>query len=162
MEVLIKKVRENAIIPKKAHDLDNGYDLYASAMEYDEEHDCYIYYTGVAIGVPAGYSGDVIPKSRHRKTATYMPNTPGDVDPGYTGEIQVTYKPRVPRWFLDILTWIHCISNGKISKDFEAPYKVGEAVAQFYLTPHPNIKFKEVDKLPDSERGANGHGSTGN
>ena len=87
----------NAKIPTKAHNTDNGYDLYAVNVEYDEDIDCYVYHTGVSIKVPVGYSLDVIPKSRHRKTNCYMPNTPGDVDPGYTGEILVNYKPRVPR-----------------------------------------------------------------
>ena len=162
MEVLIKKVRPEAIIPHKAHNIDNGYDLYAAKMEYDKENDCYIYYTGIAIAVPIGYSGDVIPKSRHRKTPTYMPNTPGDVDPGYTGEIQVTYKPRVPSWIKDVLKWIHFPFRKSIYKEFDAPYNIGDSIAQFYLTKHPEIEFKEIDELPKSERGDKGHGSTGN
>ena len=164
----------NAKIPTKAHNTDNGYDLYAVSVEYDEDIDCYVYHTGVSIKVPVGYSLDVIPKSRHRKTNCYMPNTPGDVDPGYTGEILVNYKPRVPRklvMYIDRLILVldkliaikyHFIDNilEKLSKELNPPYGAGEAIAQCYLTPHPDIKFNVVDKLPETERGEGGHGST--
>ena len=160
----------DAKIPTKAHNTDNGYDLYAVNVEYDEDMDCYIYHTGVSIKVPVGYSLDVIPKSRHRKTNSYMPNTPGDVDPGYTGEILVNYKPRVPRV---IRRFIHIVLNiidgdcsrygdarKYIDKECNPPYGGGEAIAQCYLTPHPDIKFNVVAKLPETERGEGGHGST--
>lgn len=163
----------NAKIPTKAHKIDNGYDLYAVSVEYDEDMDCYVYHTGVSIKVPVGYSLDVIPKSRHRKTNSYMPNTPGDVDPGYTGEILVNYKPRVPKKlviFIDriilaldkLLDSNYYFDNilGKLNKEINPPYGAGEAVAQCYLTPHPDIKFNVVDKLPETERGEGGHGST--
>jgi dUTP pyrophosphatase len=38
---------------------------------------------------------------------------------------------------------------------------VGDKVAQLVIMPYPEIEFEEVDELPESERGANGHGSTG-
>ena len=163
----------DAKIPTKAHATDNGYDIYAVAMEYNEEMDCYIYYTGVSIKVPVGYSLDVIPKSRHRRTHSYMPNTPGDVDPGYTGEILVSYKPRFPKFLRLALNyiieyiWEHRYvpidlrsAKAKLYLEGNPPYGAGEAVAQCYLTPHPDIKFNVVDKLPETERGEGGHGST--
>lgn len=167
LDILLR--HPNAKIPTKAHNTDNGYDLYAVSVEYDEDMDCYIYHTGVSIKVPVGYSLDVIPKSRHRKTNCYMPNTPGDVDPGYTGEILVNYKPRLPRFIRDILTkLINMIYSDeewnnmfvKLAKEYTSPYGAGEAIAQCYLTPHPDIKFNVVDKLPETERGEGGHGST--
>ena len=168
----------NAKIPTKAHNTDNGYDLYAVSVEYDEEMDCYVYHTGISIKVPVGYSLDVIPKSRHRRTHCYMPNTPGDVDPGYTGEILVSYKPRLPKVVRDLINNIHkyilscgfnifgnkgitpLINGLSLEEEHALPYGVGEAIAQCYLTPHPDIKFNVVDKLPETERGEGGHGST--
>lgn len=155
----------DAKVPTKAHKTDNGYDLYAVSVEYDEDMDCYIYHTGVSIKVPVGYSLDVIPKSRHRKTNSYMPNTPGDVDPGYTGEILVNYKPRLPRIIrniiLKIVNTLHLDTIlADISVESQPPYGAGEAIAQCYLTPHPDIKFNVVAKLPETERGEGGHGST--
>lgn len=171
LDILLR--HPNAKIPTKAHNTDNGYDLYAVSVEYDEDMDCYVYHTGVSIKVPVGYSLDVIPKSRHRKTNCYMPNTPGDVDPGYTGEILVNYKPRISRKLLKFINRITLAINKlidtsyyydnileKLSKELNPPYGAGEAVAQCYLTPHPDIKFNVVDKLPETERGEGGHGST--
>lgn len=43
-----------------------------------------------------------------------------------------------------------------------APYKVGDRIGQIVIVPYPTIKFKETDTLSESERGAGGHGSTGN
>ena len=163
----------DAKIPTKAHATDNGYDIYAVSVEYDEEMDCYVYHTGVSIKVPVGYSLDVIPKSRHRRTHSYMPNTPGDVDPGYTGEILVNYKPRFPKFLRLALNyiieyiWEHRYvpidlrsAKAKLYLEGNPPYGAGEAVAQCYLTPHPDIKFNVVAKLPETERGEGGHGST--
>lgn len=173
MNVDIVLRHPDAKVPTKAHNTDNGYDLYAVSVEYDEDMDCYIYHTGISVKVPVGYSLDVIPKSRHRKTNSYMPNTPGDVDPGYTGEILVNYKPRVSRkliMFIDRLIMsinklvdTNYYFNGfleKLSKELNPPYGAGEAIAQCYLTPHPDIKFNVVNKLPETERGEGGHGST--
>ena len=48
----------------------------------------------------------------------------------------------------------------KLAKEYTSPYGAGEAVAQCYLTPHPDIVFNKVDDLPETERGNGGHGST--
>lgn len=168
----------NAKIPTKAHDTDNGYDLYAVSVEYNEDMDCYVYHTGISVKVPLGYSLDVIPKSRHRRTHCYMPNTPGDVDPGYTGEILVNYKPRLPKVVRDLINNIHkyilscgfnifgdkgitpLINGLSLGEEHSFPYGAGEAIAQCYLTPHPDIVFNQVNDLPKTERGNGGHGST--
>lgn len=164
----------NAKIPTKAHNIDNGYDLYAVDCNYDEKLDAYVYSTGISIGVPVGYSLDVIPKSRHRKTSTYMPNSPSDIDPGYTGIIYVTYKPRLPKiarrileGLLNMLGINEVESYNKLNKlrqalldEVNPPYGAGQAIAQCYLTPHPDINFNVVDELPESDRGEGGHGSS--
>lgn len=173
MNVDIMLLHPDAKIPTKAHNTDNGYDIYATNVEYDEKMDCYIYHTGIAVKVPVGYSLDVIPKSRHRRTHCYMPNTPGDVDPGYTGEILVNYKPRLPKVvrialnYIIEYVWEHrCVPirsttiKTKLHLEGVPPYGAGEAIAQCYLTPHPDIVFNKVDKLPETERGEGGHGST--
>lgn len=43
-----------------------------------------------------------------------------------------------------------------------APYKVGDRIGQIVIVPYPTIEFEETDTLSESERGAGGHGSTGN
>lgn len=41
------------------------------------------------------------------------------------------------------------------------PYDVGDRIAQLIIIPYPHIEFEEVDELSNTDRGANGHGSTG-
>lgn len=43
-----------------------------------------------------------------------------------------------------------------------APYKVGDRIGQIVIVPYPTVEFEETDTLSESERGAGGHGSTGN
>ena len=61
-------------------------------------------------------------------------------------------------------------SNDIINNDLEldnfmanfAPYKVGDRIGQIVIVPYPTVEFEETDTLSESERGAGGHGSTGN
>lgn len=66
---------------------------------------------------------------------------------GYRGEIMLSFKTRD-------------YNEGGIQQ-LRKPYEVGDKVAQLIIMPYPKIKFVEVDKLSDSDRGENGHGSTG-
>lgn len=61
---------------------------------------------------------------------------------GYRGEVTVTFKNRD-------------------HKDIIPPYNLGDRIAQAIILPYPKIEFNEVEELSDSDRGANGHGSTG-
>ena len=47
-QIKFKKLIPEATIPTYAHDGDIGMDVFATSMEYDREHDCYIYHTGLA------------------------------------------------------------------------------------------------------------------
>lgn len=66
---------------------------------------------------------------------------------GYRGEIMLSFKTRD-------------YNEGEIQQ-LHKPYEVGDKVAQLIIMPYPKIKFVEVDKLSDSDRGENGHGSSG-
>ena len=148
MKVKIKKLNENAVIPRYAHPTDAGLDLVATSYEYKSDIDCHVYGTGLAVEIPEGYVGLIYPRSSNRKTDAYMCNHVGVIDSGYRGEIMISFKLRD--------------SNIKsISQSFK-PYEVGHKIAQLIIMPYPKIKFIEVDKLSDSDRGENGQGSTGN
>lgn len=148
MEVKVKKLSEKAVIPAYAKSGDAGLDLVATSYEYKENIDCHVYGTGLAVEIPEGYVGLIYPRSSNRKTDAYMCNHVGVIDSGYRGEIMISFKLRD--------------SNIKsISQSFK-PYEVGHKIAQLIIMPYPKIKFIEVDKLSDSDRGENGHGSTGN
>lgn len=142
MDVKIKKLDPNAVIPKYAKPGDAGMDLTAVSCDYDVEHDYYVYGTGLAIEIPEGYVGLLFPRSSNRKTDAYMTNHVGVIDSGYRGEIMITYKSR------DLY-------------EGDAPYEVDDRVAQLIIMPYPTINLVEVDELSETERGKGGHGSTG-
>jgi dUTP pyrophosphatase len=97
--------------------------------------------TGVAIALPPGVAGLVLPRSglafRHGVTCV---NSPGLVDPNYRGELRVVL-----------------VNLG--DEDFAAA--AGDRIAQLLLVPFVAPALRVVDELPDSERGADGFGSSG-
>ncbi len=98
--------------------------------------------TGVALALPAGWVGLVHPRSglaaRHGLTIV---NAPGTVDSGYRGEIKVCLLNTDPR---------HTIALRR-----------GDLIAQLVVQRVAQARFVEVQRLPSSERGDAGHGSTG-
>ena len=98
--------------------------------------------TGVAIALPDGYVALVVPRSglaaRHGITIV---NSPGTVDAGYRGEIRVT------------------LLNTDSSESYRIT--VGDRIAQLIVLPVSRARFVEVQRLPGSERGEGGFGSTG-
>ena len=150
MEVKIKKLSEDAVIPAYAHDTDAGLDLVATSYEYKSDIDCHVYGTGLAVEIPEGYVGLIYPRSSNRKTNAYMCNHVGVIDSGYRGEVIISFKNR------DNLDHSACEIPQLVK-----PYEIGQRVAQLIIMPYPKIKFVEVDELSDSDRGENGHGSSG-
>lgn len=142
MEVKIKKLHENAVIPTYAKPGDAGMDLHAVDIHYDDD-DNIVYKTGLAFEIPEGYVGLIFPRSSNRKTDMYLTNSVGVIDSGYRGEVAVSFKHR----------------DFAFSRDTE--YKRGDRVAQMIIIPYPFIKFVEVNELSETERGEGGHGSTG-
>ena len=100
--------------------------------------------TGVAVAIPDGYAGFVLPRSglaaRHGITCL---NTPGLVDSGYRGELQVV------------------LVNLDPSHDYEVSR--GDRIAQLVILRADQVAFALVgaDELGNSERGAGGFGHTG-
>lgn len=141
-KVRIKRLTTNAQIPSYAHSTDAGLDLVATSCKYNEEKGYFSYGTGIAVEIPVGYVGLIYPRSSNRNTEAYMCNHVGIIDSGYRGEIMVSFKNR---------------NDG----DNNAPYEVGDKIAQLIVMPYPKVLFEEVEELSESERGTGGHGSTG-
>lgn len=80
MKVKIKKLNENAVIPRYAHPTDAGLDLVATSYEYKYDIDCHVYGTGLAVEIPEGYVGLIYPRSSNRKTNAYMCDHVGVID----------------------------------------------------------------------------------
>ena len=156
VKLKFKKLDERAVIPSYAHVGDIGLDATAIDVEYDIEHDVYIYHTGLACEMERGYALLCLPRSSNTKTEAYLPNSPGLVDPAtYRGEIQFRYKNRqpTPRFeFSDELT-AYALSK--------APYKPGERIGQFVIVQVPEIEIEVTDTLSETDRGTGGFGSSG-
>lgn len=146
LDVKVKKLHENAVLPKYARPGDAGADVVAVSFEYDFENDVLIYHTGLAFEVPEGYVMLVFPRSSNTKKDVYLPNSVAVIDSGYRGEVQLRYKYRdkkIPNSMDDI------------------PYKAGDKVGQLVIIPYPMINYIEADELSKTERGEGGFGSTG-
>lgn len=143
-ELKIKKLYEDATLPKKAHDTDGAFDVYAYIPEGSikiQPHETVKLHTGFAAAVPYGYFGTFMPRSGLATKEGLRPaNTPSLIDYGYTGE------------------WLAAIHNDSTSVRV---IEHGDRICQMTLIPIPNIILEEVDELEESERGATGFGDSG-
>lgn len=97
--------------------------------------------TGIAIALPAGYVALVTPRSSFAlKQGGTLLNSPGVIDAGYRGEIGCI---------------VHNTEDGFMS------IRRGDRIAQLLVIPIPRADFVEVEKLPGTQRGEGGFGSTG-
>lgn len=140
IDVNIKKLHKDAVIPSYSKDGDAGMDLTATEI-ISETDDDITYGIGIAMEIPRGYVGLVFPRSSIRKYDLILSNSVGVIDSGYRGEIQATIKK----------------TKGYYSK----AYQLGERVAQIIIIPYPQVKFNEVLELSETDRGSGGFGSTG-
>ena len=138
MKIKIKKLSENAVIPKYARHGDAGMDLTVTDIEI-VDHFHVKYKFGIAIEIPLGYVGLVFPRSSIYKQGQILTNSVGVIDSGYRGEICAVMMG----------------NNSYLS------YKVGDRAAQIMIIPYPQIEFEESNYLSESERGSGGYGSTG-
>lgn len=141
LEVKFKKLVETAKYPIKAHPTDAGADLTAVSREWNKEYGCWIYGTGIATEIPEGYVGLVFPRSSIRKYTLAQCNAVGVIDSSYRGEIMVSYK---------------------LTNNEEKIYEIGDKIAQLIVLPYPEVSYTEVENLSETDRGENGHGSSGN
>lgn len=139
--IQIKLLTNEALVPKKQHELDIGYDLASVENTTLLSKQVTLVRTGLSISLPAGVAGFVLPRSglatKHQIT---LINSPGLIDPGYTGEILI---PLIN----------HSDVSYNISKQ--------QRVAQLVLVNSDNVEFDVVDELNVTERSSDGFGSTG-
>lgn len=149
MNVKIKKLHPDAVIPKYAKAGDAGMDLTAVTKSYDRDGNI-VYGTGLAFEIPEGYVGLVFPRSSLSSLDIALSNCVGVIDSGYRGEVTAKFKPAM----LFNREQRPIILNNRI-------YEIGERVAQIIIIPYPHIEFEEVETLSETERGNGGYGSTG-
>lgn len=141
MQLKIKKLHPNAIIPAYAHPGDAGMDLCAIAETTILPGESQLIPTGISIELPTATEAQVRPRSglalKHQITVL---NTPGTIDEGYRGEVGVIL-----------------INHGKNPFVVTAGMKIAQMVIQSVL----RVEVLEVDQLADTARGSGGFGSTG-
>lgn len=155
MEVKIKKLHPNAVIPKYESAGAAGMDLTAVSKHYDG-NGCVVYGTGVAIQIPQGYYADLRPRSSISKYDLVLANSIGTIDSDYTGELIFKFKPTIEFVAHEFAVNQKCGSMPHIHKT----YDVGDRIGQIIIMPYPKIEFVEVDELDETERGNGGFGST--
>ena len=153
MEIKIKKLTDNAVIPHKAHPTDAGFDLTATSCTMDE-YGSMVYGIGIAVEIPEGYVGLVFPRSSICKKDMILTNCVGVIDSFFIGEIKVKFKPTNSFNYYDG----SIIAESPIGDNM---YCIGERIAQLIIMPIPQIEFVEADELSDSDRGEGGFGSSG-
>ena len=136
----VKRLHPNAMLPTRAHDHDAGWDLHALEHDRLQPGETRMIRTGIAIAVPVGQVGDVRSRSGLASRNITVTNSPGTIDPGYTGEVKVLLSNRTARHFT---------------------INPGDRIAQLVFTYTNTQPLQVVDELDASERGEAGFGSTG-
>jgi dUTP pyrophosphatase len=140
----VELVHDDAVFPKYAYPSDSGFDLHSTQDLTIGPFGRILVPTGIKVSFQEGYEIQVRPKSGLAiKQGLTVLNTPGTVDQGYTGEIQVI------------------VFN---TNNYTVMIPKGMKVAQAVLCPVINgkyVKFEQVDTLNEKDRGDNGFGSTG-
>ena len=155
MIVKIKKLHENAVIPFQKHvGEDACYDLIATSCKYNPKYDRFEYGLGFATEFTPDWEAEIRPRSTNTKKEAYIPNGPGTIDSCYRGEWFVFYKLRTS--FEQLFPKGDKELNLLEMENELAPYKVGEAIAQVKFNRVEHTDWIEVDKLSDTERGADG------
>ena len=141
IELPIRRLRDDAIVPARAYDGDAGLDLTACERVELGPGERATVGTGLAVAIPDGYAGFVQPRSGlAAKNGLTIVNTPGLVDSGYRGELRVI------------------LLNTDARDGFVV--EPGMRIAQLVVVPVPGVEPVEVEELPGSERGVRGFGSS--
>ena len=142
MILAVARLEPGAVLPTRAYDGDGGLDLYAAHDARIEPGERAAVGTGIAVAIPAGHAGLVLPRSglaaRH---GIALVNAPGLIDAGYRGELRVL------------------LLNTDRNEAFTvAP---GDRIAQLLVVAFAAVAVTAVETLESTERAARGFGSSG-
>jgi dUTP pyrophosphatase len=142
MQLPVQKLKDEAILPTRAHEGDAGLDLYACEAAHIGPGERWGVGTGIALEIPAGHAGLVLPRSGlAREHGITLVNSPGLIDAGYRGEVRVL------------------LLNADPADIFRV--EPGDRIAQLVVTPIALAEPVETGELADSVRGDGGFGSSG-
>jgi len=141
-ELPFRKLRPDAKLPAAQHPGDAGLDLCSAIDVVVEPGERVMIPTGVAVAIPDGHAGLVLPRSGlASKQGLTMANSPGLIDAGYRGEV--------------------ICAAVNLDREEAVKILVGDRIAQLVIVEVPVLEPTWVDELPESERGEGGFGSSG-
>jgi dUTP pyrophosphatase len=142
VELPVAKLSPEATLPTRAHEGDAGLDLYACEAAHIGPGERWSVGTGVAVEIPEGHAGLVLPRSGlAKKHGIALVNAPGLIDAGYRGELRVL------------------LLNTDPAETFRV--EPGDRIAQLVIAPLALAEPVEVEALAESARGDGGFGSSG-
>ena len=142
LDVLIQRLDPEVALPAYALPGDAGADIVTTVEVRLAPGERAVVPTGIAIAVPEGYAAFLHPRSGlAARAGMSLVNSPGTIDAGYRGEIKVIVINHDP---------VHPLILRR-----------GDRIAQLVFQRVGHARFREVSQLPESDRGAAGHGSTG-
>jgi dUTP pyrophosphatase len=142
MQLPFRRLDPGASLPTAHHPGDAGLDLRANADVEVLPGERAMIPTGVAVAIPDGHAGLVLPRSGlASKHGLTLANAPGLIDAGYRGEVIVA----------------------AVNLDRTEAVKIvrGDRIAQLVIVGLPQVEPAWADELPGSARGDDGFGSTG-
>lgn len=142
IRIPLKQLTSDLPIPSYAYEGDAGVDLRATEDMVLKPFERAMVPTGIAIAIPVGYAGFVLPRSGlAAKHGISLVNAPGLIDSNYRGEIKAILINLDPK------------------NDFEI--RKGDRIAQLVIMAVPEASFVPVDDLSETVRGEGGFGSSG-
>jgi dUTP pyrophosphatase len=134
------KLDEGVKCPVYAHEGDSGFDILARKTVKFNKFQTRLVPTGIYLEIPKGYECQIRPRSGiSLKTPFRIANAPGTIDSNYRGEVGII---------------IQNVSSRQLV------VKEGTKIAQGVIVPVMHAKFSVVEDLENSNRGADGFGST--
>jgi dUTP pyrophosphatase len=142
VQVNVSRLDQKAVLPTRAHEGDAGLDLYACEPAHLGPGERWSVGTGVAVQIPEGHAGLVLPRSGLAKEhGISLVNAPGLIDSGYRGEVRVLLLNTDPAEIFRI--------------------EPGDRIAQLVIVPIALAEPVEAEALAESARGDGGFGSSG-
>jgi dUTP pyrophosphatase len=142
VDLPVAKLKDEAVLPTRAHEGDAGLDLYSCETAHIGPGERWSVGTGIGVEIPDGHAGLVVPRSGlARDHGISLVNSPGLIDSGYRGELRVL------------------LLNNDPAETFRV--KRRDRIAQLVLVPIALATPVETAVLADSSRAAGGFGSSG-
>lgn len=148
MKINVKKLHQDAIIPKYQTSGASGFDLHALTDVYIPRGETLVIKTGLSFSIPKGYELQIRPRSgTSLKTTLRIANSPGTIDADYRGEVGIICD--------NIEQFDRGVNEGSIY------FKKGDRIAQGVIVPIVQAELIEVNELDETQRGQGAFGSTG-